>query len=697
MATFTIDLYSTDFRLEERAIYDEIESYLATCPRLSLASMQYLKQLDSLTRTLKVDLDQSYYADGIAYQYNYAKMTNGQTGNVMYYYVTGIKWISEGTAELSLEMDYMNTYRKEVRFTGNTHITRRFKDRWEKVTASSYKPIIDKYPEDISQPQLHKTSSTAITGEKWYLVYYSDNSSTESATLTPIRCVCYGEKAHQVEIQSTQSSFEIRPDSLHYGYYYHALDSENPIECTVYQDGKDPWPLNSADQDGFDIYFTSDGETITIAKIKFVGKLPIASGIAEKVTRVIFSNATFLYVTDTYDWQTRSGSNVESIACSTTKADPKLPSFSSIYNYLKTQSTVNKIIELPTCPFTFKESLGYMKVPSGWSIVSAFGSNALFRVDYISSLGNYFTDDLNGVVKYKNLAEYGTDTEYDLSLETKIYNSSYYQVRYVYDVCSYQLQLEYGYDPVTITFDAAKEMTSNIAFKFDSNTPVHSDLGNWICSTRSLEVPIYSSSYLEYIRYGKAIDEKNLAYSIAGTSAQVISGGMQGVASSMIAGTMAKSSLLSGIGAGISVASTLASTGITIAKQTDSINQKIDASRRTANQASTTNDLSILNITLGNQLNRVTYEPDDDIKEAIQEFFRIYGYATDEYGQMTDSRYWNDYFVADVEFSKDTLVSNLLKGAIKARYSNGVRIYHWHGKYDLDRELENWETSIKNE
>ena len=698
MATFKINLYPAEFRHEEHAIYDELQTYLNSFMQriITIPNFQYLKPIDSLTRTIKISLDQAYYAEGLAYEYTYCSLTNMETGNVMYYYITDIKWISEGTAELSLEMDYMNTYRSYVKFTDNTHITRRFKDRWKKVTASSYKPIIDKYNEDISHPQLHKTSSTAITDEKWYLVYYSDNSSTESATLDPIRCVCYGEKEHQVEIQATQSSFEIRPDSLHYGYYYHALDSENPIECTVYQDGKDPWPLNSADQDGFDIYFTSDGETITIAKIKFVGKIPIPSGIAEKVTKVIFSNATFLYVTDTYDWQTRSASNVESIACSTTKADPKLPSFSSIYNYLKTQSTVNKIIELPTCPFTFKESLGYMKVPSGWSIVSAFGSNALFRVDYVSSLGNYFTDDLDGVVKYKNLAEYDIDTEYDLSLETKIYNSNYYQVKYVYDVNSYQLQLEYGYDPITITFDAAKEMTSNIAFKFDSNTPVYSDLGNWICSTRSLEIPIYSSSYLEYIRYGKAIDEKNLAYSIAGTAFQQAGGVLQNQASLAVAQNMAKMSGLGTVGAGINLASAAVTTGFTIAKGVDSINQKIDANRRTANQASTTNDLSILNITLGNQLNRVTYEPDDDIKEAIQEFFRIYGYATDEYGQMTDSRYWNDYFVADVEFSKDTLVSNLMKEAIRRQYSNGVRIYHWHDKYDLDRTLENWETSIKN-
>lgn len=91
MATFTIDLYSTDFRVEERAVYDEIESYLATCSRISLPDMQYQKQLDSLTRTLKVNLDQSYYADGIEYQYNYAKLTNNSTGNIFYCYVTGIK------------------------------------------------------------------------------------------------------------------------------------------------------------------------------------------------------------------------------------------------------------------------------------------------------------------------------------------------------------------------------------------------------------------------------------------------------------------------------------------------------------------------------------------------------------------------------------------------------------------------------
>lgn len=696
MATFTIDLYSTDFRLEERAIYDEIESYLATCSRIALLDMQYQKQLDSLTRTLKVNLDQSYYADGIEYQYNYAKLTNNSTGNILYCYVTGIKWIAESTAELTLELDYMNTYRRYVKFTDNTHVTRKFKDRWKKVSASSWKPVIDKFDEDISQPQLHKTSSTAITGEKWYLVYYSDNSSTESATLNPIRCVCYGEKEHQLEMQSTRDEYELRPSDLAVGKYYHAMDDENPIECVVYPEGKDSWTLSSADQDGFDIFMTTDGEKISIGFIKYVGLTPIASGIEESVDRVIFKNATFLYITNSYDWQTRDSSEILDISCSSTATDAILPSFSSIYGFLKTQSTVSKIIELPTSPFIFKESLGYMKVPAGWSVIGAFGGNGLFRVDYLESLGNYFTDDLDGVVEYKNLAEYDIDTPYDLDLETKIYNSNYYQLKYVYDVNSYQLQLEYGYDPVTITFDAAREMSSNIAFKFDSNTPIYSDLGNWICSTRSLELPIYSSSYLEYMRYGKAIDEKNLAYSIAGTSFQQAGNTLQSQSSLLVAQKMAEKSGLGTVGAGINLASSAITVGFTVAKGVDSINQKIEANRRTANQASTTNDLSILNATLGNRLNRVTYEPDSDIKKAIQEFFRIYGYATDEYGQMTDSRYWNDYYVADVEFSKDTLVSNLFKRAIRQQYADGVRIYHWHDGYDLDKLKENWEISIKN-
>lgn len=706
MATFKINLYPAEFRHEEHAIYDELQTYLNSFMQriITIPNFQYLKPIDSLTRTIKISLDQAYYAEGLAYEYTYCSLTNMETGNVMYYYITDIKWVSSGTAELSLEMDYMNTYRNYVKFTDNTHITRKFKDRWEKVTNSSYKPIIDKYSEEIQTPTLHRdfTKDVQLTGEKWYLVYYSDNSSTESATLNPIRCVCYGEKEHQLVMQSTRSSYELRPDAMKVGVYYHAMDDENPIECEVHIAGKETWTLKSADQNGFDIWFTSDGDKITIGKISFVGTNPVMSGITEDVYSLIFKNATFLYVTDTYDWQTRTSDNVLDISCSSTASDTKLPSFSSIYSYLKTQPTVNKIIELPTCPFMYKESLGYMTVPTGWSVITAFGRNGLFRTNYIDNLGNYFVDDLSDVVSYKNLAEYDIETAYDLSLETKIYNSSYYQVKYVYDVNSYQLQLEYGYDPVTITFDAAQEMSSNILFKFDSNTPVYSDLGNCICSVRSLEIPIYSSNYLEYMRYGKAIDEKNLAYSIAGSATQSASGIFQGSSSAVVASSMASKMSdysrmgFSALGIGTSIVTSAFSTGITIAKQIDQINQKIEANKRTANGSSTTNDLSILNATAGNRLNRYTYVPDDEIKKSIQEFFRLYGYATDEYGQMTDSRYWNDYFVADVEFSKDTLVSNLMKEAIRQQYSNGVRIYHWHDKYDLDRTLENWETSIKN-
>lgn len=706
MATFTINLFPAEFRREEHAIYDNLQDYLNTFAKdiIAITGFQYIKPINSLTRTIKIPLNQSYYAEGLAYQYTYCSLKNNETGNRMYYYITDIRWIAENTAELSLEFDYMNTYRDYVKFTDNTHITRRFKDRWAKVSATKYKPIIDKYPEELQTPTLHRDVSkdVILTGEKWYLVYYSDNSSIDTATNYPIRCVCYGEKEHFLG-KSESSSVTIKAGDLERDVWYHALDDENPIQCTVAKVGEEPWELSSADQNGFDIIFklNDNHDAINIYKIMFVGTIPTVSAIKEGVYSLEFTNSTFLYAIDSFDWQKRSSSSILSIPASSTSTDYYLPAFSSIYQFIKTQSSISKIIELPTCPFIYEESLGEMTIPTGWTIVTAFNRNALFRTDSMQTLGNYFVDSLDGIVDYKNLAEYDISTNYDLSLETKTYNSNYYQVKYVYDVNSYQLQLEYGYDPVTITFDAANEMSSNVMFKFDSNTPVYSDMGNYICSVRSLEMPIYNSAYLEYQKYGKAIDQKNLALSITGTSTQAAGSSLQSMSSTLVAAEMSKmddvSKLqFSQLGLGISLAGTAVSLASAISKGVDQLNQKIEANRRTATTSSTTNDLSILNSTVGNQLNRYTYVPDDDIKEAIADFFRIYGYATDEYGQMTCSRYWNDYFVADVEFSKDTLVSNMVKQAVRSRYANGVRIYHWHDKYDLDRKLENWETSIKN-
>lgn len=180
-------------------------------------------------------------------------------------------------------------------------------------------------------------------------------------------------------------------------------------------------------------------------------------------------------------------------------------------------------------------------------------------------------------------------------------------------------------------------MSSNIAFKFDagSNMKYTSDYGEWMTSTRDLEVPFYTNEYLNYIRYGQSYDWKNMG-------ASLLNNGVSGVGSTITtAATMtAIGTATTGIvGAVVGAATTIASLAISAAAGINSINAKIAQYKSQASSASTNNDLSIFTEMTSNQLQWMEYEPIDELKSAIARYFDYFGYATDEYGQMTDSRH----------------------------------------------------------
>lgn len=155
-------------------------------------------------------------------------------------------------------------------------------------------------------------------------------------------------------------------------------------------------------------------------------------------------------------------------------------------------------------------------------------------------------------------------------------------------------------------------------------------------------------------------------------------------------------SLGTGIIGGVTgLVTTAVGVGTSIAATTDSINQKIETYKHQSSSVSSDNALSLFNEMTGNKLLRVIYQPDEYIQNMLADFFDWYGYATDTYGQMVDSRYWHDYYVADVEFASDCLLDNISKDAIRNAYSNGVRIYHYrNGTYDLNKTKNNKELSL---
>lgn len=172
MATATLYFYSTSFKTDENCIYDDLETYLATLTPLTISNFQYFKVTDDFERSIKIESSQSMLSQGMVFGYNYLKVVNSETGNIDYYYVTGSEWTSQYTIQVNLYFDVLNSLRSVTKFSDKTHITRRFKDRWEKYATTGtsatvkVRPIVDYFPETIDTPVQIRTKVASIQGNK---------------------------------------------------------------------------------------------------------------------------------------------------------------------------------------------------------------------------------------------------------------------------------------------------------------------------------------------------------------------------------------------------------------------------------------------------------------------------------------------------------------------------------------------------
>ena len=218
-------------------------------------------------------------------------------------------------------------------------------------------------------------------------------------------------------------------------------------------------------------------------------------------------------------------------------------------------------------------------------------------------------------------------------------------------------------------------------------------------------MPYYTNEYLNYLRYGKAVDERNRDYAVASS----VFGGLGTAASTSASLAFALKGAFSGAGFGtagaiiggtIGLISAGIAVGATVSKAQDTINSKIDQYTHQSSKISASNDLSIFRKYGKNKLLQVEYEPTKELQNSIGRFFHLYGYACDEYGVPNwNTRIWSDYFVIEPQWWQTHTIESYLSD-ITARMQAGFRVLHrvnlsdqpFH--YDFDSRYENWERSL---
>lgn len=583
-------------------------------------------------------------------------------------------------------------------------------------------PVVDASPESFSTMPMTRTSSSQLFTDlgNWYLVYRTktDQSSQELAE-NPVTCYCVPEKAQAVKTHSvgivtweagefTQdvayavSSAQLKTFSVKIGSGSGAWDSPSNLE------GYSAWILYSATYKKFYLkFFKSEysGSSSTTTARQLEGD-SITFVECEKLYKQDWDYANMIDVNTSSTWPHEGTMNLdEPLTLSAGTAYNTTDYFENWYNSNKTDGRLIKIRQLPYPPF----ELQYTKV--GTQTLLVIPDNWTLTPDRILQFtGSAFKKYALGKIRPQWLPEFDSGVvaadEPSITDETKLFNSSFSTFKVVYDTNTWVLQPERLNDPeegdgITVQYKVSDGMDNGLGFEFATagDQQYDTDFGEYLMTDRGTDIPYFTSEYLNYLRYGKFYDEQAAAQSVAGAAASAIGATATTAASLAFAGAQAigASGGLPGmvVGAIVGAVSGLVSLTSTVSTAYNNINAKIDAYKQQASSVSGTSNVSLFNMYSGNFLLSLTYEPIDQFKEMLYQYFRLFGYATDEYGiPNLSTRHWVEYVQCEPVFKGDMLW-NEFKDDIKTRMALGFRVFHKNNDtYDLTCSKANWENDI---
>lgn len=712
--SMNIKLYKTDLRPELNEVFDDITLFLADLqPKHQWANVKYTKpELDIM---IKLPLDGTYNHLG---QFDYCDLFDEQANKHYYYYILNTNWKAKQTLQLQLSMDTLNTFWQEIKATigPNTHVTRRYFDRWKKVGTKAY-PLIDKHPEEISAPPMVQIAKPKVVGptKRWTLVYRTEYDS--DVKVNPASC--YAIPSVDTQVQTTT-----------YGPY--TLSKNAAAQGTW-------WVMNVGSNDGDTFSFVNSYGTSKSYTVDNVN----SAGHAQRVAIVIENGEIGVYIYRTPAGEVQESHKTQEVVftkcrtifrqSSTFNANMNanqydytnpfvinggmtngtLQSFDSWYEVNKTDTRLIKIIELPYAPFDEKtDSSGKMIIPDGFDMyygLLRYNGAISGMESSVASFDNLGPEPfvISDVVNEQGIQKKANPEEY----ETKLWNSSYYCLKYIYDNQAKPIKLEEfehlavpSYS-LNINFYPSTGMDNSIAFEFKSTEQLDTDFGDWLIANRTTEIPYYTNEWLNYLRFGKAVDERNKGFSIASTVAGGIGSTAQTSASLAFAIAGAKIGSLTGlagagIGAGVGLVTSVIATASSIYKTNDQINSKIDQYTHQASSVSASNDLSVFRKYGKNKLLQVEYQPTKELRDSIGRYFHLYGYSCDEYGVPNwNTRIWSEYYVMEPDFLMSYIEKDY-EADISTRMQAGFRLLHRvnlsdrSGVYDFDSEYENFERSL---
>lgn len=547
----TIRLYQVDFEPRDNFYIEDIESYLNTLPstskRFNTDKGNYLQL--SMNIELKLPLLQEKQ---ISNEANYAVIEQDSTK--FYYFVTGARWIAKKTVSLALTLDTIQTFYSKLKWSDRTQITREHRNRLIRLNKNTFLRNIDRYSESMNPALIQKKKEDKIydeIGDKWYLVYMSNPATTQDVTGNPMFMGLLGTTSYKI---------------------YNAVDNGNPYSLAL-ENSKiyymsEPYALiQVARPSGMLEYTLGDvidgnktsrafrisrsGSSWYIYKLYYTGDTYPYSYSEEKIATMLETvNITIarlrnLHVVEATDYN-KGITNIDKIDAlpSITINAGTLPEVKTVSygDFDNSNSRLSKIIELPYCPVNVtKNSDGtYTFTDCSFN----YGYNIL-QINKDTLSRTIKTDNRIQDLLYVTLTEPSATDAPNIDLESKLYNSEFYDYSYYYDTDKLKIRLEdISTDKLTAALSiinaTTTTMNSDKQFKIAPANCSYNEYQPYelyINSSRSTERMILNDSYADYIKNGYNYDQwsNKRAQKLAAINS-VISGIQSGVG--LIAGSI---------------------------------------------------------------------------------------------------------------------------------------------------------------
>ena len=715
---------------EKNFVVDNIENFL-TGYLLDTREIQYFHH--SFQTFIKLVYAQSYQAPITFYQFaKYVKIENYNESPV-YYYVESIEVLSKNCVKLNLIMDTLNSCfgdsPRKLSFDKKTKVIREHQNRFyaEHNASNQYVRRIPLLSESIIAP-FYKIEDTALntlesapySAKSWYLIYQTlvvgENSPVQCYLLNDIAIKVQNASTTTYKLSSSQifnmlgtynslvftrlgNTGSIKIDSLTYSFsddHPAIIFAKNSSNVVVgYQLGSNGTSLS---------WFKTSKNSVF--EVEFIGEWTYGGLINLNFTHEEYNVGlgTDIYTsvesTSEYELDYNINNNGQKVNINQYSDKSTIP-FSSLD---RTDSRLVKIIALPYCPIKYSVSNGVFTSTTPFTIENGMIKLDSQNLNFAVDLSGY--DSTNGALEKAVITLNPQEKQLRNIIDSKCYHSDFYYKKYVYDSFTYIYKLENvlsieqeynsmitNYNKTILKYYVSNAITSKMYFDVKDTSlsfVEQSDFDYMFFVNRNNEMPLFDSSYINYLRTGFNYDVKTknrteavmwtgLALSTAGAIAGFATGNVALGASAVVGGIM---SYINAINSTIS------------AEQ--NMNQKLAEYERQKATVLNADDVDLLKKYSSNKVHLQTWSVSDNIQKLTDNLFYYCGYITNEFKVPThNNRIYFDYLLCEPVFENTFNWDSEIIDDVIAKCNSGITFIHkYNNEYDFAQKYENYETNL---